>query len=167
MNACWLIRLVVLVIGLTTVTGDNSVFSRHVAQTGIPPHVLEAVAPIFIPFVFDKTGMNEVVVEVNVNSDGNVTSAKTVSVTLFRDTSFETTAKRWRFAPSSDGKEERIAQIKFILRIMPKDTPLDQLTTIYTAPYQIEVRHEVFEPQVTSAPIPNEMKRGQRKKKKK
>lgn len=136
-------------------------------QTNNPPQVVTAVAPAFIPFVFGETGVAEVVVEAEIDSSGDVTSAKIVSASLFRDNSFEETAKRWRFNSTSDHEQKRIARIKFILRIMPKNTSPGELTTIYTTPYQIEVRHEVFSPQVTSAPIPDELKRIRPKKKRK
>ena len=117
------------------------------------PKVLRAVAPPFIPFVFWETGVAEVVIEVRLDDQGRVTSAKTFSASLFKDSSFEDTAKQWVFEESKS-KKERIAYIKFVLRIMPKGTTSSELTTIYRYPAEIEIRSLVFTPRITTAPLP-------------
>lgn len=121
------------------------------------PKVLRAVAPTFIPFVFDDTGVAEIIVEVRLNSRGEVVSAKTISFSLFKDISFENTAKQWIFEESPNEKE-RIAKIKFILRILPKDTNPQNLTTIFRYPAEVEIRSLIFVSQVTTAPLPDKEK---------
>jgi hypothetical protein len=128
------------------------------------PKVLMAVAPVFIPFVFDEIGVTEVIVEVRIDNHGKVVSAKTVSFSLFKDISFEKTAEQWIFEESPNEKE-RIAQIKFILRIMPKGTSPQELTTIFRYPTEVEIRSLVFPSQITTAPLPDK-KKPQKKKSK-
>ena len=128
------------------------------------PKVLRAVAPTFITFVFEETGSAEVVIEVKLDHEGKVISAKTVSFSLFKDLSFEDTAKQWVFEKSS-AKEERFAHIKFVLRIMPRGTNSSELTTIYRYPTEIEIRSLVFTSQITTFPLP-EKEQSQNKKSK-
>lgn len=123
-------------------------------QDGQAPLVVKAVAPPFIPFIFGKTGSATVVVEVTVDLDGKVSESRIVEASLFRDKAFEETAKKWVFAPAVDGKKGRKARLTFILRIVEKSTPWDEVTTIFTSPYQVEVRHEVFDPYTNSDPNP-------------
>lgn len=123
-------------------------------QSSQSPAVVKAVAPAFIPFVFGKPGSMTTVVEVKIDSDGKVSEAHIVEFSLLRDKSFEETARKWAFAPVRDGKQERTARLIFVLRIMPKYTQWDELTTIFTPPYQVEVRHEIFNPHTNSDPKP-------------
>jgi len=109
---------------------SNLALGQEMKET-IPenPKVLKAIAPLFIPFVFGETGVAEAVIQVKINKEGKVTSAQTKSVTLFKDLSFEETAKKWLFENDSS-KEERIVEIKFILRIMPKGTSKSEITEV-------------------------------------
>jgi hypothetical protein len=138
--------------------------ATHKLDQADQPTVVVAVAPpFFIPFMFDKTGSGSATVEVNIQPDGHVSSAKYVGGggELPRDDLFEQTALRWRFS-STGGSQERTAQITFVLRIMPKETRGVELTTIYTAPYQMEIRHLVFDAPVTSDPRPIDTNRKRR-----
>lgn len=128
------------------------------------PTVLRAVAPPFIPFVFGETGVAEVVVEVRLDYQGRVTSANIVSASLFRDSSFEETAKQWIFEKSKS-KKERIAHIKFIMRIMPTETNSSELTTIYRYPTEIEIRSPIITPPITTAPLPEKVDSNKQKSK--
>jgi TonB family protein len=139
-----------LVAGIFLINSEAKTLTEQSTQ----PEVVKAVAPPFIPFIFGKTGSATVVVEVTVDPEGKVIEAHTVEASLFRDKAFEETAKKWVFAPAAEGKKERTVRLTFVLRIMPKTTRWDELTTIFTTPYQVEVRHEVFDPPTNSDPNP-------------
>jgi hypothetical protein len=135
----------------------------HTFGQSAQPRATETVAPTFIPWIFDKTGIGSSIVEVKIDSEGRVTSAKCVGGSEdfpWRDHSFEHTALRWRFSSTNDA-QERSARIAFVLRIMPPGTPDTELMPIYSAPNQdmrptvfYEVRHTVFQAPVTSSPLP-------------
>jgi TonB family protein len=129
------------------------------------PKVVKAVSPIFIPWVVGRTAEAEVIVEVRINSAGDVSSATIVEATPYfpRDVSFVNTAKQWKFEPSDAGS--RSARLTFIFSILPKGTPLRNLTSIYTAPYTFEVRHEVFDIYTHEDPNPVRPSQGLKKKK--
>jgi TonB family protein len=145
----------------TTARGQKSIADR--------PAVVMAVAPIFIPFTIGNTGTAKATVEVKVDASGKVVSANLIdsSQGLYRDRTFEETAKRWQFAPAADGADLRAAHLTFTLRILPKGTPSHELTSIFSPPYQVEIRHEVFEPYTNvdprheSSPLQRPMKKKQ------
>lgn len=120
-----------------------------------PPQVITAVAPVFIPFILGKTGVLRATVKVTINQVGEVSEAELVESSPLKDLSFVETARKWRFNALSTDSQHRTAMIKYVLRIMPKDTPLNELTTIYSFPYEIEVRHEVFDMPTNSDPYFN------------
>jgi hypothetical protein len=115
------------------------------------PTVIKAIAPILIPFVYGKAAVNEVTIQVKINNEGKVTSTQIITASLFKDKYLEETARQWLFE-SSLNKEERTAEIKFIMRIMPKGTDMFELGTVYTYPAQLEVRHAFVEPRIETLP---------------
>jgi TonB family protein len=154
MKAARLMTLITLTLMAPRIGGELSLAQSPLSQ----PAVVAAEAPIFIPWVFGKPGVGESVVEVKINPAGEVTSAECVGGSPdfpWRDHSFEVAAMRWRFSPTANGVQERVLRITFVLRIMPKGTHDDELTPIYTAPYQMEVRHAVFEPPANYDPNPD------------
>jgi hypothetical protein len=154
----WQIKQLYLVLCFSLVlTGYQQINAQQSQKTKEPPQILKAVAPTFIPFVFNETGVAEMVVEVKINSDGKVTASKIVDVTLFRDLGVESTAKQWIFERSTNRKE-RIARIKFVFRIMPKETDTVDLTTIFRHPLEVEVRKPIFDSPITTAPLPDQEK---------
>lgn len=143
---------------LITIAG-NVILNATGSQKSIAdqPAVIMAVAPIFVPFIIGNTGSAKAMVEVKVDASGNVVSAHLIesSPKLGPERTFENTAKRWQFAPAADGTDLRTAHLTFVLRILPKGTPTYELTSRFSPPYQIEVRHEVFEPYTNSDPNPD------------
>jgi hypothetical protein len=148
MKTKFFLILASLFLGFVSVNGQEGV-SKVLEQ----PKVLRAVAPTFFPFVMEQTGVAEALVRVTINNEGIVTNAQTISVTVMRDLTFEIAAKKWLFE-SSPNKEDRTAEIKFILRLMPKGTDENDLASIYTHPAQMEIRREVYGPLFAPHPGP-------------
>ena len=144
---------IIVLLGYVHVVGQKSVVSNPKQ-----PEAVLVVAPAFIPWIFEKTGTGQTVVEVKINNAGLVTSAKCVEGSPdfpWADHSFEHTAMRWRFTSANEKTKERTARIIFVLKIMENDTPEEELTTIFSMPNQIEIRHKIFESPKTSFPLPN------------
>ena len=119
------------------------------------PTVRVAVAPDFIVWLYNKVGTAQAIIEVSVNAEGKVTTAKGIGGSPnfpWGDLSFADTAKQWRFSPSENGEKVRVVKITFVQRILPKGTPSEELTTRYIAPYEIETRHLVFEGNLEEEP---------------
>lgn len=117
-----------------------------------PPAVLTAVAPVFAGFSAGRETINKVVVEAIINADGEVISAKTIEASLFDDPTARFAAQRWRFAPTNKETPNREARLTFIFRMMPKETKPEEVLTIFTPPYQIEVRHKDIQPIIITDP---------------
>lgn len=154
--------LIVLVTLLNMVT-------MNMAEGGAEDNLLVvlAVAPIFPPIAVAANISGSVVIEVKIGANGKVTAAQIIEghPLLRQGRSFEDTARRWQFTPSIGSEVFRTARLKFIFRIMPKETSVDELTPEYSPPYQVEVRHLPFVPVVDSDP-PNQVIPAQRQKKK-
>lgn len=114
------------------------------------PELILAVAPIFPPVAVASNTSGRVVIEVKVDAEGTVSTAQIIDGdTLFRQGKiFEETARRWRFAAAKDRAGLRTAHLTFVFRIMSKNTPSAELTSVFMPPYQVEVRHKPFEPVV-------------------
>jgi TonB family protein len=138
-----------------TLATQNGVIKQAAKTQAEQPTVKFAIAPIFIPWKFDDVGTGKVIVEVKVNAAGEVTAAKSIEGSPdfpWGDLSFVETAKLWCFTPAMTGIQERVLRLTFVLRLMPKGTPWQELAPRYTAPYEMEVRHEVFETDKTPHP---------------
>jgi TonB family protein len=104
------------------------------------PPVIMAVAPNYPALIDAKGAKGDVLVQVKVNADGSVSSAKAISGHPVLRPSSEEAAKRWRFAPSSDAASQRNIILTFTFTPMPKRTTLGDLTPVFYPPYRIEVR---------------------------
>jgi hypothetical protein len=121
------------------VAGNTAVATPLQVQGIESPAVLQAIAPAFpIP---DKGNIaaGGVVVEVHVDSRGTVTQAKAVSGHPDLYSLCERAAKRWLFAAAPDS-HLRIVRLTFVFRIMDVLTPPEELGTIFSFPYKVEIR---------------------------
>jgi TonB family protein len=135
--------------------GGISVFAVLPQSSTEQPAVITAVAPTFPPMAVASNTSGRAVIEVEVNAAGEVISTHIVDGhPLFRQTTnfMESVARRWRFAPATNGADVRTAKLTFIFSIVPKGTPESERTPVFTPPYQVEVKHLPFEPVVDSDP---------------
>jgi TonB family protein len=101
---------------------------------------VSAVAPVYPVIALAAHGSGDVVVAVDINKSGDVTSARVVNGhNLLQKVSVEA-AKRWKFASSSE--EHRQAELTFTFRIVPDKTAGIDRTAVFYPPYRIEVRNE-------------------------
>lgn len=112
--------------------------------------VVTAVAPIYPRLARLTKTSGKMSIEVSVDKFGTVISATATkgepnSYVSFRDVS-ERTARWWMFVASSEGADERKYVIAFIYRLMPDDTPDDELMPIYHYPFEMEVRNTAANP---------------------
>jgi TonB family protein len=116
------------------------------------PAVASAVAPAYPVLAVASNTSGTVEVEVKVSASGEVISARSVNGHPLLRQKAEDTARRWRFIPAVNDASVRPATLTFVFRIMPKETAGDDLTPMFTPPYQVEVRNRPFEPVVDSDP---------------
>lgn len=108
------------------------------------PAVILAVAPVYPSLVGSPDISGRVDIKLEVNKTGNVISAQAINGPPLLRKSSEQTARRWRFAPTTSEVEVRTVSITFLFRIMPNNTSAEDLTPIFTPPYQVEIRHPPF-----------------------
>ena len=152
MSTCRMGKLALVV--TFSLAGVISVFAVLPQSSTEQPAVIAAVAPTFPPMAVVSNTSGQAIVEVAVNAAGEVVSSRIVDGhPLFRQTThfMGAVARRWRFAPMN-GTGVRTARLTFIFTIVPKDTPESERTPVFTPPYQVEVKHLLFEPVVDSDP---------------
>jgi TonB family protein len=114
----------------------------YVSQARVtePAVVVSAVAPVYPAIAQAAKASGDIVVTVEINKSGGVTSARANSGhTLLHKVSVEA-ARRWKFSTSSE--EHRQAQLTFTYRIVPEKTAGLDRTPVFYPPYRIEVRSE-------------------------
>lgn len=116
------------------------------------PAVASAVAPAYPLMAVASNTSGTVVIEAQVNAAGEVVSARAVDGHSLLRQAAENAARRWRFTPVAGGASTHAVTLTFIFRIMPRETTADELTPVFTLPYQVEVRHRPFEPVIDSDP---------------
>jgi hypothetical protein len=100
------------------------------------PHLILRGSPIM-----DK---EPATVSVEIDDQGNVTSARAVGGQSFFTRPAVLAAKQWRFAPSENGEKIRTTKLIFMFRIMPPDTPPEDIITVFIPPNSVEIRTEYF-----------------------
>jgi TonB family protein len=133
---------------LWSIPSSNASFSSFSEEE--QPAVVVAVAPNY-PRVakavnYGKSG--EVVVEVEIDTKGNVISASFISGgKLFQGVS-ERAAKRWQFAPVNGNSKIRKARLIFIFSNVftradnDADQEEDSVRTVFMPPYRVEIRYK-------------------------
>jgi hypothetical protein len=117
------------------------------AQDG--PAVREAVPAIYPAIALSAPATGSVIVEVQISSDGSVTSAHAISGAGVLKAISEFTARRWLFAPT-DAPNSRVARLTFRFTIVPDGTDSKDRVPIFRPPYEVETRSEV--PHIVQTP---------------
>lgn len=139
------------------------VFVMQASQSDEQPKVIAAVAPVYPPIATAVGASGTVLIEVEVNAAGAVTAARGVSGHPLLRRSAESSARHWVFTSAAT---TRTVCLTFVFRIVPKETAEDELTPIFTPPYQVEVRSRPAAPIVHSDPpsyVRSTRQRGKRK----
>jgi TonB family protein len=106
-----------------------------------PPLVVSAVAPVYPPVARAARVTGEVFVDVEIDREGKVTSAKAVNAHRLLEQAVVEAARRWRFVPELQDKRERMARLAFAFVMLPEKAPVPEATSIfYPQYYKIEVR---------------------------
>ena len=120
----------------------------NLALSGNPkvPIVVSAVAPVFPAIAATAHMSDDVSVEVEVNSEGVVSTAHAINAHPILGKASENAALRWRFAPDRGGDKTPVVRLTFSYRTMPLKTPDEELASIFMPPYHVEVRRRGSEP---------------------
>jgi TonB family protein len=120
---------------------------RHVFgsfQTSELPSVLMAVAPPYPAVAATARLSGTVILEVKINSEGKVTSVNLVEGNPSLGRAAEVFARRWVFSSASNFSATRSTRLTFDFKLMPNETPVEEMQPIFMPPYKVEVRGKVL-----------------------
>jgi len=137
MRACMMAMVITLVMALAPAT-----FVAKVPRED-QPLVVQAVAPAYPPIAATAGAAGTVVIEVRLKADGSVSSARVVNGIGVLAAAATNSARRWTFVGTDEQNNPRVVRLMFVFRIMPRDTPKDELLPIFMPPYKVEVRATV------------------------
>lgn len=105
------------------------------------PVVISFSAPIYPPIAVAALATGYVTVEVQINAEGGVTSARAFKGhTLLQRVSVDA-AKSWRFALSAEDNNVRTAQLTFIFKVLGSKTDGRKVKSpVFLTPYQAEIK---------------------------
>jgi len=99
--------------------------------------VLLAVSPVYPPIALTANTSGDVKVAVTISESGAVTKADFVSGSPLLHRAAVEAARRWKFEKPD---QERKLELTFSFRMVSKDTPPEDATSVFMPPYHSEVR---------------------------
>lgn len=117
----------------------------HTAKRAAVPTVVEAVAPAYPGIALAMPKGGDVTVEVIIGRGGVVEEAKVLTGAGPLRHPAVIAARLWRFSPEDAGQR---VTLTFLFRVMPKDTPPEDLTTVFKPPYGVKVQRTMPGPVV-------------------
>jgi TonB family protein len=134
---CLLTFVVIAVLGSGSVAGTT--YAQSATES---PSVIAAVAPATYPAIARQANARgEVVIEVQVDAEGNVLSAKLISGHPLLQKVSEEAAKQWKFSSLQGSTKEQAVRLTFAYQTVEKGpNPKNEFTTIFRPPYKVEVQ---------------------------
>jgi len=134
------LRIVLLVVVVLNSNGPSR------AQGNKEPRLDDVVVTLAVTPTYPLTALHthtsgEAVIEVKIGSDGSVTSAREISGSPLLVGGAKSTARRWKFAPATDGKTVRTVRLTFVYHLAPRDASVEDLVAVFKPPYHVEITH--------------------------
>jgi hypothetical protein len=130
---------VIAIIGILSLGAIRSGIAPSQVQDQ-PPAVTQAVAPVFPPLAVAAGQDGTVDVDVQINAKGIVESAKLGTGPRILRKAVEIAATRWTFVPAEEKANLRAAHLSFVFKLLPSETPSEELLPIFRPPYCVETR---------------------------
>ncbi len=131
-------RLMLIAIGVLCSAGFAA-FDAKPTKASDSPTVVAAAAPVYSMMAFQMKAHGDVIVEIKINSTGDVVSAAMVQGhELLRAPSVQA-ARRWKFEPA-EGLDNRVVKLTFSFKAFYKGSkPEAEDTPVFYPPYKVEV----------------------------
>jgi len=133
---------VVIWIYLIFVCNANAQMPKDTQMGNNVPRVIVAVAPAYPLIALSALASGEVVLEVTINSDGLVTTIKSISGDKTLIAGSKHAAERWKFEPVKDKVTDRKVQLSFVYHLVPRGTPPYEMLPVFKPPYRVEIIQE-------------------------
>ena len=131
-----------MLFAVAALTVGSVATARYGQSSSESPTVIAAVAPATYPPVARASNAHgEVIIEVQIDSQGNVLSTKVISGHPLLTKVSEEAAKQWKFSSLQGSAKERSVRLTFDFRSVDKGPkPQYELTTVFVPPYKVEVQ---------------------------
>ena len=137
-----------ILLGLLAITTPGS--ARPIAD-GIPEAVVISTStPKYPPLAVVSGTKGSVSVDVAIDSEGRVLSAKALDGHPLLRGVAEVAAKQWRFNTASSNSDSRIARLTFVFDIVLDESTETRDEGVFIPPFRLQVTHRI----ATIAPLP-------------
>ena len=136
-------RSLLTLLVIAALATESVVVARYRQSASESPAVIAAVAPTAYPAIaLSANARGEVIIEVQVDTGGNVESAKVISGHPLLQRVSEAAARQWKFSSDERASKARIVRLTFAYREADKSpTPkLHEFTTVFLPPYKVEIQ---------------------------
>ncbi len=116
---------------------SSSTHAQTSTQVSTEPGVVAAVAPTFGPIARSARVKGDVVVEVTINTRGEVDDTKIISGHALLQAASKVAAKKWKFAV--DDRRKRTCRLTFSFGYIDGRKSDPEYTTTFMPPYRIEI----------------------------
>ena len=127
---------------LTALLVGGALIASNGQSINDDPHVVAAVAPATYPAIARAANARgEVIIEVQIDTAGDVLSTKLISGHPLLQKVSEEAAKQWKFSPSPAGTKERSVRLTFRFQTVDTDPkPSAEFTIVFRPPYTVAVQ---------------------------
>jgi TonB family protein len=126
--------------------GEGAVALASAQQSNNAPKVLLPNVPSYPPLARAACVQGTVAVVVEVNALGIVVGTDILYGHPLLRRGAEEAARKWVFETAASDVKNRREVLKFSFRVMPFETPLKRLKTLFITPTEVEVRSHPAEP---------------------
>ena len=106
-------------------------------QVSNGPAVVAAVAPVFGPTARSARAKGDVVVEITINTQGEVDDTRIISGHALLQATSKAAAKNWKFAV--DNRHKRMCLLTFTFGYIDGGKNRSEYTTTFMPPYRVEI----------------------------
>ena len=114
-------------------------FQAKSTQPTADPLVVAAVAPVYPTMALSVKADGDVVVEVTINSAGDVTRASVIDGNEFLKAPSVEAARRWKFQPSESSVNRKVKLTFTYVGDYQATMPKAARTAVFLPPYKVEV----------------------------
>jgi TonB family protein len=114
--------------------------SAPAGQSSDSVAVVQAVAPFYPPLALAAHISGEVIVEVEVNNNGDVVGVKALEGHKLLQPAAEMVARRWLFKAVDNNKGDRQVKLRFRFTLLKEEYSREDLLPVFRPPFEVEIK---------------------------